>query len=408
MLRRLLPIAALALAATPAAAEIALETVLTGLANPVRLVAPAGDDRLFVVQRAGLIRVFDQDGTDRGVFLDLTAETRLTNERGLLGLAFAPDYATTGSFYVSYTDDSPTNSTNSEIWRFRVSTDPDVADPASGELLLSIFQPQSNHNGGHIEFGPDGMLYIGIGDGGGANDTANNAQNPELLLGKLLRLDVSGAGLPSIPPDNPFVGLPPRDEIWATGLRNPWCFAFDRLTGDLYIADVGQATLEEVDIQPASSAGGENYGWRRMEGTNCFNPPVDCNDGSLTLPVYEYDHSSNRCSISGGYVYRGPGMPSEDGNYFFADFCTSEVWTLRWTAGGGLERPVDRTPELTRDFALSGLASFGQDGLGELYVIENGPGRIHRIIDPETPSDRGSVGRLKGRWRAQEDPGPGE
>lgn len=387
------------IAAAPAFAGIALETVITGLDNPVRLVAPDGDDRLFVVQRAGLIRIFDQDGTDRGVFLDLTDETRMFNERGLLGLAFPPDYASTGRFYVSYTDDSLTDSTNSEIWRFQVSANPDVADPASGELLLTEFQPAPNHNGGHIEFGPDGMLYAALGDGGGAGDAANNAQNVELLLGKMLRLDVSGVGAPSIPPDNPFVDLAPHDEIWALGLRNPWCFSFDRLTGDLYIADVGQGLIEEIDIQPAASAGGENYGWRLMEGTNCFNPANNCNDGSLTLPVHEYGHASGRCSISGGYVYRGTAIPAEQGAYFFADWCTGEVWSLRWTEGGGVSGVTERTAELTRDFTLGSIPSFGQDGHGELYVIEIRPDRIHRIIDAnQSPAATSSVGRVKGRW----------
>jgi glucose/arabinose dehydrogenase len=390
---------ALCLLPAPARAEIALQTVITGLASPVRVVAPEGDERLFVVQRGGLIRVFDQDGTDRGIFLDLTAKTVVSNERGLLGLAFAPDYATSGTFYVSYTDASPTFETQSEIWRYRVSANPDVADPASGELVLDLFQPASNHNGGHVEFGPDGMLYIGFGDGGGAGDGSNNAQNPALLLGKMVRLDVSGPGPGVAPADNPFVGQAPLDEIWAIGLRNPWCFSFDRLTGDLYIADVGQALREEIHIQPAASTGGENYGWRLMEGSLCYNPPTDCNDGSLTLPVHEYAHAAGNCSISGGYVYRGEKIPAEQGAYFFADFCSNRIWTLRWTEAGGLASVTDRTAELTTGISLSGVSSFGQDGIGELYVIENLGGRIHRIVDPNaSPAASSSVGQMKGRW----------
>jgi glucose/arabinose dehydrogenase len=401
MIRLLFAIALACAISLPASAEIALETVIAGLSNPVRLVAPEGDDRLFVVQRGGLIRVFDQDGTDRGVFLDVSSMTRVTSERGLLGLAFPPDYASTGRFYISLTDDDPSTTTESQIWRYQVSGNPDVANAGSGELLLTLFQPASNHNGGHIEFGPDGMLYIGFGDGGGANDTSNNAQNPELLLGKMLRLDVSGAGLPTIPPDNPFLDDPELDEIWATGLRNPWCFSFDRLTGDLYIADVGQAELEEVNVQPAASPGGENYGWRLMEGTSCFNPPTNCNDGSLTLPVHEYGRAGPCRSISGGYVYRGTAIPAEAGAYFFADYCTGEVWTLRWTDGGGVSEVVDRTAELNSSVSLGQfeIAAFGQDGRGELYVIENGSGRVHRIIDPNPqPTSSSSVGQLKGRW----------
>jgi glucose/arabinose dehydrogenase len=389
------------LVAGPAAADIALETVITGLTGPVRVVAPEGDDRLFVVELGGLIKVFNQDGSSRGTFLDLTAFTRPVFERGLLGLAFAPDYATSGRFYVQYTDNSFTAETESQIWRFQVSANPDIADASSGELLLTVFQPQSNHNGGHLEFGPDGMLYIGLGDGGGSGDPGNRSQDPAQLLGKMLRLDVSGPGLPSIPPDNPFVGQTPLDEIWATGLRNPWCYSFDRLTGDLYIADVGQGEIEEIDVQPAASGGGENYGWRLMEGSACFNPATNCNDGSLTLPVHEYTHTSGRCSISGGYVYRGSAIPAEAGNYFFGDYCTGEVWTLRWTQGGGASSIVDRTAELNTDVTIGQfeLTSFGQDGNGELYVIENDAGRVHRIVDADQiPTETRSVGSLKGRW----------
>jgi glucose/arabinose dehydrogenase len=380
-------------------AELALETVLTDLNDPVRLVAPEGDDRLFVVERGGLIRVFDQDGTDRGTFLDVSSLTRVFNERGLLGLAFPPDYASSGRFYVNYTDDDDGNTTNSILARYQVSGNPDVADGGSAEILLTLFQPASNHNGGHIEFGPDGMLYLGFGDGGGGGDSSNWAQNDQSLLGKALRLDVSGPGAYSIPVDNPFVDKPPLDEIWAKGLRNPWCFSFDQMTGDLYIADVGQGSLEEVDVQPANSSGGENYGWRLMEGSACFNPSTNCNDGSLVLPVHEYTHAGGRCSISGGYVYRGPAIPSESGSYFFADWCSGQVWTLRWSEAGGAINITDRTSELTTAFPLAGITSFGQDGRRELYVIENAAGRIHRIVDSNgTPTADGSMGQLKRRW----------
>jgi len=384
-----------------ASAEITLETVLTGLDNPVRLIAPAGDDRLFVVERTGLVRIFDQDGTARGVFLDVSAETRVVSERGLLGLAFAPDYANSGIFYISYTDDSLTPDSMSLLYRYTVSANPDQADAASAELLLQIYQPDSNHNGGHLEFGPDGMLYLAMGDGGGGGggDTGNNAQNESSLLGKMLRLDVSAPGLPSIPTDNPFVGQTPRDEIWALGLRNPWTFSFDSLTGDLYIADVGQTKFEEIDIQPVSSAGGENYGWRLMEGNACFNPPTDCNPGALVLPTHEYGHTGATCSISGGYVYRGTALPDEAGAYFFADWCSGQFWSLRWTEGQGLDTVTERTAEFRREFTPSQVASFGQDGHGELYVIENGPGKIHRIIEySQSPTPSASMGQMKGRW----------
>jgi len=389
----------LLLAPSSVQAELTVKTVLTGLSNPVRLVAPEDDDRLFVVERGGLIRIFDQDGADRGIFIDLSSLTRVTSERGLLGLAFPPDYASSGRFYVNYTDDNDGTTTNSIVARYQVSADPDVADAGSAEILLTLFQPASNHNGGHMEFGPDGMLYVGFGDGGGSGDASNFAQNDQSLLGKLLRLDVSGLGTYSIPADNPFVGTAPLDEIWAKGLRNPWCFAFDRVTGDLYIADVGQLLWEEVDVQPASSSGGENYGWRLMEGNACFNPPTNCNDGSLTLPVHEYSHGAGRCSISGGYVYRGSAIPSESGSYFFADWCSGDFWTLRWSEAGGATEITDRTAELTATVSLGGVASFGQDGRGELYVIENGPGRIHRIVGAKgSPTTEGSMGQIKGRW----------
>jgi glucose/arabinose dehydrogenase len=323
----------------------------------------------------------------------------VTNERGLLGLAFPPDYASTGRFYVNYTDDDAGSTTNSIIARYQVSPDPDIADAGSEKILLTLFQPASNHNGGHMEFGPDGMLYVGFGDGGGSGDPSNWAQNDQSLLGKMLRLDVSGPDAYSIPPDNPFTGTAPLDEIWAKGLRNPWCFAFDQITGDLYIADVGQRLWEEIDVQPASSSGGENYGWRLMEGNACFNPATNCNDGSLVLPVHEYDHGDGRCSISGGYVYRGSAIPSESGSYFFADWCSGQIWTLRWSEAGGVTNIRDRTAELTAEVSLGGITSFGQDGLGELYVIENAAGRIHRIVGAKgSPTTERSMGQFKGRW----------
>lgn len=390
---------ALLLAPRPGAALISTELALQGLSNPVRLVAPVGDPRLFVVERGGLVRVFDQDGTDRGIFLDVSALTRVTSERGLLGLAFAPDYASSGIFYVALTDPDPGVTTESQLYRFAVSADPDVANPAAQELLLAIFEPQSNHNGGHLEFGPDGMLYWGLGDGGGGGDLDNHAQDLQDQLGKLLRLDVSAPGPPRIPPDNPFIGETPLDEIWALGLRNPWTFSFDRATGDLYIADVGQMEIEEIDVQPAMSGGGENYGWHRMEGSACYNPTTGCDDGSLVLPVHEYPHGGGRCSISGGYVYRGTAIPDEIGTYFFADYCSGQFWGLRWDAGSGLAVVEERTSEFRSVETLAGVSSFGQDGSGELYVIENGRGRIHRIIsDAVGAAPSASFGHMKARW----------
>jgi glucose/arabinose dehydrogenase len=340
-----------------------------------------------VVEQGGLMRVFDQDGTSRGIFLDLRSQVSTGGERGLLGLAFSPDYAQTGRFYVNYTDTSG----DTRIVRYLVGANPDRAQADSASLVLLVEQPYGNHNGGHLEFGPDGMLYVGLGDGGGSGDPDNYAQNIQSLLGKMLRLDVSGASGYAIPPDNPFVGAAPRDEIWALGLRNPWCFGFDRQTGDLWIADVGQSALEEIDVQPASSPGGENYGWRLMEGTQCFNPPSGCNDGTLTLPVYEYERGGTpfRCSISGGYVHRGSRAPELFGHYLFADFCSRQIWSLTWSASGGVGTVVERTGELTPPGGYSRIVGIGQDGLGELYVIEWDLGRLYRIVG--SVSDGGDV-----------------
>jgi hypothetical protein len=231
------------------------------------------------------------------------------------------------------------------------------------------------------------MLYIGFGDGGGAGDPDNNAQNDDLFLGKMLRIDVSGGVGYTIPEDNPFYGLPPRNEIWAKGLRNPWTYSFDSVTGDLYIADVGQNALEEINVQPAASAGGENYGWRLMEGTACFDPPTDCNDGTLTLPVYEYTHGGSpfRCSISGGHVYRGSEIPELEGHYLFADYCSDQIWSLTWSEVGGFGGVVERTAELTPPGGYGRIVSFGRDAAGEMYVVDKNAGRIYRLVS--TPTD---------------------
>ncbi|MBE0565774.1 MAG: PQQ-dependent sugar dehydrogenase [Krumholzibacteria bacterium] len=366
------------LVALPAAAQVASERLITGLDRPLRLVAPPGSPRLFVVERSGTILVYNQDGTFRDLCLDIGSLISLDSERGLLGLAFPPDHATTRRFYVSYTDLGG----DSRVVRYTMGADPDRADPASAQLILQVSQPQANHNGGHIEFGPDGLLYIGFGDGGGSGDPQNNAQNDQVLLGKLLRLDVSGAGPGyAIPASNPFVGLPPRDEIWAKGLRNPWCWSFDRETGDLYIADVGQSELEEINVQPAGSDGGENYGWRLMEGTACFNPSTNCPQTGLTLPVHEYGHGGSpfRCSITGGYVYRGS-MTQLRGRYFFADFCSAQVWSMTWTPGQGATDVREWTDLIAPAGGFQSIAGFGQDGFGELYVLDYDGGDVYRLV----------------------------
>ena len=297
------------LISSPAAQEgykIRLEPVINGLANPVAIThAGDGSGRLFITEQGGRILIYDGSGVLPVPFLDVSALLLTSGERGLLSVAFHPNYASNGYFYVNYTNTGG----HTVIARYTVSNDPNLADPASALTVLTIVQPYPNHNGGQLQFGPDGFLYIGMGDGGSGGDPNNYAQDPDSLLGKMLRIAVDGDVPYSVPLDNPFVSDEQvRDEIWALGLRNPWRFSFDRSTGDLFIGDVGQRDWEEIDYQPVSSTGGENYGWRLMEGNNCFNPSTNCNDGSLTLPVLEYGHDLG-CSVTGGYRYRGKDKP---------------------------------------------------------------------------------------------------
>lgn len=362
------------------AGRAAVVPVVTGLDQPVRLVSPPGDPRLFVAERPGKVRVFDQQGVELGTFLDVGTQTTNDGERGVTGLAFAPDYATSGRFYLTFTDLQG----DLNLARYHVAAgDPNLADAASQEIILTVDEPGQDHIAGHLEFAPDGTLYLGLGDGQYGGDPGNRAQDPQQLLGKILRLDVSGATGYAVPADNPFVGEAPRDEIWSLGLRNPWCFAFDRLTGDLYIADVGESVHEEIDIQPAGSGGRENYGWRLMAGTNCFNPGFGCRPDTLSMPVYSYTHAGGpswRCAVIGGHVYRGARIPSLQGAYFFADLCSRQIWTLQWSAAGGLAGVVDRTADMTPDGGYGAIASFGQDGLGELYVLDHEAGTAYRIV----------------------------
>jgi glucose/arabinose dehydrogenase len=316
----------------PGVPKIKVEPIVTGLANPVAITHSGdGSGRLFIVLQTGQILVYDGSQVLPVPFLDISTLVSTGGERGLLSVAFHPNYATNGLFYVNYTDTQG----DTVIAQYTVSDDPNIADPDSAAILLTIAQPFSNHNGGQLQFGPDGYLYIGVGDGGSAGDPDDNAQNLGTLLGKMLRIDVD-SGVPyTIPPDNPFVGDPEaRDEIWAFGLRNPWRFSFDRLTGDLFIGDVGQDSWEEVNFQTATSSGGENYGWRLMEGNQCFNPPTDCNDGTLTLPILEYNHSLG-CSITGGYRYRGTQIPQLEGTYVVGDFCSGRIWGANDAGSGG-------------------------------------------------------------------------
>ncbi len=362
------------------------ERIASGLTRPVFVTAPPGDAiRLFVLEQyTAQIKILKGGVALATPFLDINSLVIDSgSERGLLGLAFHPDYQVNGYFYVNYTD----NAGNTVVARYSVSGNPDVADLDSALILMTIPQPYANHNGGMLAFGPnDGYLYIGMGDGGSAGDPDNRAQNDGELLGKLLRIDVDSTQPYAIPPDNPYIGPgDPLDEIWAKGLRNPWRFSFDRLTGDLYIADVGQSAYEEIDFQPTLSTGGENYGWRLLEGAHCYNPPVNCDPGGLTYPIHEYTHGGTpfRCSVTGGYVYRGSDIAGLQGTYFFADFCSGQIWSFRYD-GFNLTSFTDRTAELNpgNGITIDSIASFGEDGNGELYIVDLG-GELFKLCPSE-------------------------
>lgn len=364
--------------ATAAFPDLQVSSVADGFNQPVDI-ANAGDDRLFVVERAGVIKIIDVDGSVLATpFLDIRDRVDSTThgEMGLLGLVFHPDYPDTPYFYVNYTAKS---GGDTHIARFTVTADPYVADPDSEFTILTQSQPQPNHNAGDLAFGPDGYLYVPLGDGGGAGDddpghgTVGNGQDPTTLLGKILRLDVDGGAPYTIPPDNPFVGdAGAQDEIWALGLRNPWRFSFDRVTGDLYIADVGQNEWEEVNFQPASSSGGENYGWRCYEGTHDFDLS-ECDPGEdFVVPFDDYPHSNSQnaadqgSSVTGGFVYRGSDYPDLQGIYVYADFITSNVWLAQQESSGWTVEPIGTMA------GLSNPSTFGEGCDGELYVAGYG------------------------------------
>jgi cysteine-rich repeat protein len=358
----------------------ALNKELVGVfARPVALTAPRLDPRrLFVVEQDGIIRVIKDGSILPTPFLDITDKTNASGERGLLGLAFDPDYETNGRLFVDYTN----NSGNTVIARYQVSPDPDVADASSEKILLTVPQPASNHNGGQVAFGPDGYLYVGMGDGGGGGDPWETAQNDMALLGKMLRIDVDVETVPyyAVPPDNPDAGAGTSlGLVWSKGLRNPWRFSFDRSTGDLYIADVGQNMVEEIDFEPAGSSGGTNWGWDIFEGSSCFEPAPDATCPSppigFTFPVHEYTHPDG-CSVTGGFVYRGCRMPELSGRYFYSDYCTPFVDTFVMS-GGVATSFVDKTGELGA--GLSNVSSFGEDARGELYIVDHG-GSVWRIV----------------------------
>jgi hypothetical protein len=340
-----------------------------GFSSPVLVTAPPGDsNRVFVVEQTGRIRIVRDGSTLATPFLDLSNEISNGGERGLLGLAFDPDYESNGAFFVNHTGSDG----NTRLVRYGVSGNPDVADPTTADTLLSVSQPFSNHNGGHLSFGPGNMLYIGLGDGGSGGDPQGHGQDLSTLLGNILRIDVSGPTGYDIPADNPYANSPSaRPEIWISGVRNPWRFSFDRETGDLYVGDVGQGSWEEITVQPGTSNGGENFGWNVMEGAHCFNPSSGCDQSGLTLPNVEYSHDEG-CSVTGGYVYRGGRVPSLVGYYFYSDYCSGWIRSFRLVAGS-----VTDNTEWTVPFA-GNVTSFGQDAEGNLYIVLQ-DGRIFRI-----------------------------
>jgi glucose/arabinose dehydrogenase len=378
---------------------ISLSQVAAGLTAPV-YVTHAGDNsgRVFIVEQTGVIRILHNGNLLTKPFLDISDRVRFNGEEGLLSLAFPPDYAQKGYFYVYYTRKGETNN---QVSRFHLTSDPNAANPNSEEQILFLNHPgQTNHNGGLLVFGPDGYLYIGTGDGGGGGDQNRNAQNLGSLLGKLLRIDTEyawaqktqGSNLsylpilfnstqapPSpaykIPASNPFVGQSgAQSEIWALGLRNPWRYAFDRQTQDLYIADVGQGAWEEVDFQPAGSQGGLNYGWNIFEGDHCYPPGTsNCTPpANYSPPVWEYDHSFG-CSITGGYVYRGAAYPAMQGIYFYGDYCSRTIWGLQFDGNQWVNKELKT--------AADKITSFGEDQGGELYLTASN-GVVYKVISP--------------------------
>jgi hypothetical protein len=354
--------------------NLTTQMVVSGLDQPLDLQAAPGDrTRLFVVEQPGRIRVV-KDGSLLGApFLDIVSRVSSGGERGLLGLAFHPSYAQSGRFFVNYTD----RNGDTRISEFRVSSDPDVADPQSERQLLFVDQPFANHNGGGLAFGNDGKLYIGLGDGGSGGDPQGNGQNLGTPLGKLLRIDVDAARPYAVPPDNPFVAqISAFGPIWAYGLRNPWRFGFDRATGDLYIGDVGQDEVEEIDVTPASARGGQNYGWNIMEGNQCYSPRSGCNRNGLTLPVLTYTHAEG-CSVTGGVVYQGCRMPGYHGTYFYADYCSAFIRSFRFQNGAATESR-DWTSSLGR--GVSAISSFGTDAEGEIHILDHQAGRVFKVV----------------------------
>lgn len=359
----------------PARFDVGLELVAEGFERPLYVTdANDGSGRLFVVEQGGRIRAVAGGAIGEPPFLDMTDRVGAGgSEQGLLGLAFPASFADAGVFYVDYTDLNG----DTVVSRFRLGADGN-ADPASEEVILRQDQPYANHNGGSLQFGPDGYLYIGFGDGGSQGDPNGNGQNLGTWLGKILRIEVDPALVPAgqaygIPEDNPFVGDPAAlPEIWAYGLRNPWRFSFDRETGDLWIADVGGTQREEIDLLPLADGGGENLGWNRFEGSDCSSG--DCDTSGITMPLFEYTHDFG-CSVTGGYVYRGEQFPDLTGTYLFADYCSGLLWGGGQDASGAwvMSEPIETNMS---------ISSFGEDAAGELYVTDLSGGAVYRVAPP--------------------------
>lgn len=353
--------------ATAALPALRLALVASGLDQPLFVTAAAGDpSRLYVVEQTGRIRVVRDGVLLEQPFVDLSERVSCCGERGLLGLAFHPDYQANGRFFVNFTN----RDGDTEVIELARSSSPDLASPATVRGFFTVVQPYANHNGGMLAFGPDGYLHVGLGDGGAAGDPQNNAQNLAVKLGKILRIDVDGH--PAPPPGNAQGGDP---DVLHWGLRNPWRFSFDRATGDLYVGDVGQNRLEEIDVAPAGT-GPLNFGWRVMEASRCYQPASSCDTTGLTLPVAEYDRDAG-CSVTGGYVYRGGAVPGLAGRYLYGDYCSNRVFSLRWSDGVTSDS-IELTAELDPDGLIEGLTSFGEDAAGELYVTSQN-GSVFRI-----------------------------
>ncbi|MDQ3191015.1 MAG: PQQ-dependent sugar dehydrogenase [Bacteroidota bacterium] len=353
-------------------AQINILSLAKGFKEPTSI-AHANDSRLFIVEKVGRIAIIDTNGNvNSNYFLEIESRVKSSGgEQGLLGLAFHPNFSNNGYFYVNYTD----NDDSTTVSRFKISgQNPSQADANSEIVLLKIHQPFTNHNGGEIKFGPDGFLYIATGDGGGAGDPNNNAQNPLTMLGKILRIDVNQGAAYGIPSSNPFVGTSDTlDEIWALGLRNPWRFSFDRLNNDLWIADVGQNAWEEINMHTSQSAGGKNYGWPCYEGDEPFNTSGCAVPSKYVFPIFTYENTgfSGDCSVTGGYMYRGEKYSNLSEHYFYGDYCSGKIWSINNNAGTWQNQYYG-------EFDLN-ISSFGEDAKGELYVADLNQGEIFKI-----------------------------